>query len=118
MASIHVALTVAVAGSFALALAIGLVAFVRDRSPQPWLDRIILLVIASAALAALSGLGLVLAADRPRDVLHLLYGVVVVALMPVTRYMGRSGRCRSRAAWITLGGGAGLLVVVLLAQTG
>jgi len=118
MASIHVALTVVVAGSFVVAFAIGLVALVRDRSPQPWLDRIILLVIASAALAALSGLGLVLAADRPRDVLHLLYGVVVVALMPATRYMGRSGRWRSRGTWITIGGLAGILVVVRLVQTG
>ena len=117
MATIHLALTVATALALALTLAVGLLTLVRDRSPQPWLDRIILLDLAVGALAALTGLALVLAGDRPRDTLHLLYGVVVLAVVPGTRYMARAGRWSRRAGWIAIGALVGLLLVARLAMT-
>jgi hypothetical protein len=118
VATIHLALTATAALAFALTLAVGLPTLVRDRSPQPWLDRIILLDLAAGALATLSGLALVLTGDRPRDTLHLVYGVVVLAVVPSTRYMARAGRWRRRAGWISLGAVLGLLLVARLAMTG
>jgi hypothetical protein len=116
--TIHVALTATTALALALTLAVGLLTLGRDRSPQPWLDRIILLDLAVGALAALSGLALVLAGDRPRDALHLVYGVVVLAVVPSTRYMGRAGGWRRRAGWMSVGALLGLLLVARLAMTG
>jgi len=118
VATIHLALTVATALALALTLAVGLLTLVRDRSPQPLLDRIILLDLAVGALAALTGLALVLAGDRPRDTLHLVYGVVVLAVVPGTRYMARAGRWSRRAGWIAIGALVGLLLVARLAMTG
>jgi hypothetical protein len=116
--TIHLALTAATALGMALTLAVGLLTLVRDRSPQPWLDRIILLDLAVGALAALSGLALLLAGDRPRDTLHLFYGVIVLVVVPGTRYMARAGRWRRRAGWISLGAVVGLLLVGRLVMTG
>jgi len=116
--AIHLALTAATALAMALTLAVGLLTLVRDRSPQPWLDRIILLDLAVGALAALSGLALVLAGGRPHDTLHLVYGVVVLAVVPGTRYMARPGRWRRRAGWISLGAVLGIILVGRLAMTG
>jgi hypothetical protein len=118
VATIHLALAATAAAALALTLAIGLLTLARDRSPQPWLDRIILVDLAVGALAALSGLALVLAGDRPKDVLHLIYGVVVLAVVPSTRYMARAGRWRRRAGWISLGALIGLALVGRLAMTG
>lgn len=117
MATLHFMLTAATALGLALMLAVGLLTLVRDRSPQPWLDRIILLDLAVGALAALSGLALVIAGDRPGDTLHYVYGVAMLALVPATRYMARAGRWRPRAAWISVGGVVGLLLVARLVMT-
>jgi len=118
VATIHLAFTATAAVALALTLAVGLLTLARDRSPQPWLDRIILADLAVGAMAALSGLALVLAGDRPRDTLHLIYGVIVLAVVPGTRYMARAGGWRRRAGWISLGALLGLLVVGRLAMTG
>jgi hypothetical protein len=118
LTTLHIALTAATALGLALTLGVGLLTLVRDRSPQPWLDRIILLDLAVGALAALSGLALVIVGDRPGDTLHFVYGVAVLAVVPATRYMARAGRWRPRAAWISVGAVVGLLVVARLAMTG
>jgi len=116
--TIHLALTATTAVALALTLAVGLLTLARDRSPQPWLDRIILADLAVGALAALTGLALVLTGDRPRDTLHLIYGVIVLAVVPSTRYMARAGRWRRRAGWISVGALVGLVLVSRLAMTG
>jgi hypothetical protein len=81
-------------------------------------DRLVLAVLAATGLAALAGVWLAVTAGPPSDALHLVYGVVAFVVLPVARYVGRSGSARRQAGWLALGSLALLAVYARLLQTG
>lgn len=90
--------------------------FVRGADPQPWLDRLIIVEVALAAAAVLSGL-VKLSRGKPTDPLHLLYGVVLLTVIAGGRYLGRR-RGRRQTAWVAASSVVALGVIVRLAMTG
>jgi hypothetical protein len=83
---------------------------------QPWLDRSILLDLALAAVAALAGIAAFMRAG-PADMLHLLYGAVLLVVIAGGRYLGRRPG-RSQAGWVAVSSLVALGVIVRLAMTG
>jgi hypothetical protein len=81
-------------------------------------DRLVLAALGATGLAALLGAGSVVTSRPPSDALHIVYGVVALAVLPIARYIGRAGSDRRRAAWLALGSAVQLAVFVRLLQTG
>jgi hypothetical protein len=74
-----------------------------------------LLLVAAAGLAALGGLALLVTGHRPRDPLHLLYGVLIPAVVPVTE--GYSRRRPDRVILHRVAGGVVVAAILFRLQT-
>jgi len=110
------AIVVAVAAAATLVAAIALRA--GSAPARGWVDRAILGALALVALDGLLGLTLVALGHAPTDLLHVVYGVAALLVLPVARYAGRTRELRRRALWVA-GGSVVLLGILLrLAQTG
>jgi hypothetical protein len=107
----------AIAADLAL-VAVSAVALLTRRCSRLWGDRLILMVLAATGLTALVGGGFALTSRSPSDTLHLVYGVVALLVLPIARYIGRSGSDRRRSGWLALGSVVQLAVYVRLFQTG
>jgi hypothetical protein len=81
-------------------------------------DRLVLAVLAATGLAVLAGAWVALTARPPSDALHVVYGVVALAVLSIARYIGRSGSARRRAGWLAVGSLVQLAVFLRLLQTG
>jgi ABC-type Fe3+ transport system permease subunit len=109
----------AVAAGAAVCVAIsGMVAFVIRRDPQPWLDRALLAAVATAAVAMATGIVLLATGARPEDPLHLIYGVVLLVLPLIARYLARPARTGRQSIAVGIAGLVALTVIVRLIQTG
>jgi hypothetical protein len=80
-------------------------------------DRLVLAVLAATGLASLAGVLLAVTTRPPSDALHLIYGVVAFLMLPIARYIGRSGSARRRAGWLAAGSLVLLAVYARLLQT-
>ncbi|MDQ3871933.1 MAG: hypothetical protein M3301_10025 [Chloroflexota bacterium] len=103
MDSLHLALALlAVALSLLLAGVTGL-----DVARQRWhpflADRLILALLGALVLACAVGATIALRGRPPADLLHLLYSGLALAVVPVARYLARSGTPRRRAAIVGTG---------------
>lgn len=110
------AIVVLLAAVAALVGAIALRAGRRDA--HRWVDRAILAALAVIALDGLLGLGLVALGHAPTDLLHVVYGVAALVVLPVARWAERSADRRRRALWIAGGSLVLIGILVRLAQTG
>lgn len=81
-------------------------------------DRLILAVLAATGLTALFGAAVALTSRAPSDALHVVYGAVALVVLPIARYVGRTGSDRRRAGWLALGSLVELAVFARLFQTG
>jgi hypothetical protein len=81
-------------------------------------DRLVLAVLATTGLAALLGAGVAVSSRPPADGLHLVYGAVALAVLPIARYLARAGSDRRRAGWLLLGSVVQLAIYARLLQTG
>jgi hypothetical protein len=95
---IHAALALVTAVGAAAGVLAGAWALATRSSGILWLDRFLLVVLAAAALAGLVGLLLLVTGGHPQDPLHIVYGVLVVAIVPATRYVSRGWTERRQAA--------------------
>jgi Kef-type K+ transport system membrane component KefB len=100
---IHQALSlIAVVGDVGVLLLAGLGVLLR-RWDRVLADRLILAVLAATGLAALAGVAVALQSRPPSDPLHLVYGIAAILVLPIARYLGRSGSDRRRAGWLAVG---------------
>lgn len=117
MSELHAAAgTGLLAGAVGFA-AIGGVMALLDRAPT-WLDWLRTTLIVALVLQAGVGLLVLAGGDAPREQIHWLYGVVIVAVPVLAASFVEEAPPRARAAVLSL---AGLLVAVLawrLAATG
>jgi heme A synthase len=88
------------------------------RGGSPWTDRLRIGLTVVIGLQVLAGLAMFATALRPRESLHLLYGVVALAILPIAGSFASEAPPRPRA-WV-LAGACLILLVVLwrLASTG
>jgi len=88
------------------------------RGGSPWIDRLRRGLTIVIGLQAVTGALLFIAGDRPRESLHLLYGLAALAILPLAGAFAGEAPLRPRA-WV-LGGACLLLLVVAwrLASTG
>jgi hypothetical protein len=104
---------VAVAG----ALALSGIGWLTGRSPQPWLDRLILTQLVLVMCAVVTGAGGPLGGRWPADPLHFLYAGLALAVVPFGRYLGRRSD-RSTVRWVLLAGVVQIGLLVRLWMTG
>lgn len=64
------------------------------------------------------GLGLLAGSGRPREVLHFIYALVALGMLPVVDMLVRRAGPRGRAIATFAGAAIGLGVIVRLFQTG
>ena len=83
--TIHVLLALATAALVVALAIVALGAAVGRSVSRTVLDRLVLAVILASAVGAISGLGLVLLDRSASDLLHLVYGVATVVILPVAR---------------------------------
>jgi len=104
---------VAVAG----ALALSGIGSLTGRSPQPWLDRMILTQLVLVVCAVVTGLLGPVGGRWPGDPLHFLYAALALAMLPFARYLGR-GSEHSTVRWVLVGGVVQIGLFVRLWMTG
>jgi hypothetical protein len=113
MAELHTALAwIAVVGAVAVVAAALPTAAGRTASYR-LLDLAILGLILSTAVAALTGLLLLLLGHRPSEGLHFLYAAVALAAIPIARYGMRDRSVIRMARFVAL---AGVIVLVSIAR--
>jgi hypothetical protein len=118
LSSVHFWFALAAIAADLVLVAMSLVGVAARRWDRVWGDRLVLAVLATTGLAVLLGAGVAVSSRPPADGLHLVYGAMALAVLPIARYIGRAGSDRRRAAWLLLGGVAQLAVYVRLFQTG
>jgi hypothetical protein len=118
LSSLHLWLAVAAIAADLGLVAVSLLGVATRRWNRLLGDRLVLAVLATTGLAALVGASLAVTSRPPDDVLHLIYGLVALAVLPIARYIGRSGSDRRRAGWLAAGSLVLLAVYARLVQTG
>lgn len=115
---LHVTLALASAAAMLLVAGEGAVRLVRGRPPGRaaavgWSALVILL-----GMTAAGGLALLAAGHRPREFLHLLYAVLVLALVPLADALAAQTAPRRRALARLLGALVAVGVIARLFATG
>ena len=103
MSGLHAGLAVVAAIGVGLLFLAAVAASAGWSRGRPWLDRAMLIQVATAAAALVTGLLLLIAGNRPADPLHLLYGVVLVAIALVVRAAAGRRPTRRVGVWLVLG---------------
>ncbi len=116
--SFHLALAVsAVAVAGLVLLASGYAVLTHDYR-RILIDRLLLAAVALLLLAGVTGLLVFATSRRLSDPLHLVYGLVVVAALPVARYLARQGTPRRRGSYMMAGTVVSLALLARLSMTG
>jgi hypothetical protein len=118
LSSLHLWFAVAAIAADLGLVAVSLVGVATRRWNRLLGDRLVLAVLGATGLAALLGAGVAVTSRAPSDALHFVYAVVALVVLPIARYIGRSGSDRRRAGWLALGSLVQLTVFVRLLQTG
>lgn len=117
MSQLHAWSALALLGAFTLVAAAGTFAAVAGRgfTPVEWFRRV---AIATAAVAVLAGALAYLAGARPAELLHLLYAVALLGVLPLGATFAAEAPPTARAG--VLGGAAaiGLILAWRLFATG
>jgi hypothetical protein len=118
MSEVHAGLAIVALAAALACLAAAVALRMGSRPARPWVDRAILVALAVIALEGLLGLGLVALRHAPGDLLHVVYGVAALIVLPAARWAGRSTDLRRRALWMAGGSLALLGILFRLGQTG
>lgn len=86
--------------------------------PGLWAGRLRALVILILIITIAGGLGILAGGGRPREVLHFIYALVALGILPVANLLARSMGPRGRSSATLVATLVGLGVVVRLIQTG
>jgi hypothetical protein len=89
------------AAVLAVLVAALLPAFERSRSYR-WLDRTIIVQVATTVLTAVLGIATLAVGGRLRDPLHLLYAVIVAALPVAVRLAAQGRPARTVGRWVAI----------------
>jgi hypothetical protein len=108
------AITLAAIAAFGVAAAVVAVA---DRFHDA-LGRLRTLLLVVIGLQVLVGAGTWLSGVRPRDDLHMLYGVVLLAVLPLADNFAEEAPPRARAGVLAVAALVGLALVWRLSSTG
>jgi hypothetical protein len=87
------------------------------RTPPPFVLGGIVWAWLAVAATALAGVVVALAAQPPRDPLHIVYGVIAVAALPGTALIARGRGGSSQAIVWAIGGIVFVILVMRLFQT-
>jgi hypothetical protein len=98
------------------AWAVGLV--VARRTGGPMLYGELVWIVLAIAVAGLIGIVIALTAAPPRDPLHILYGLLAAAALPVAALVARDRPSRQRSAVLGIGLIVLAILMVRLFQTG
>jgi hypothetical protein len=90
----------------------------RNRPPGTLAARLSGLMLLVLGLAAAGGLGLFVGGSRPHEELHLLYGALAFAPVPVVNAFSGRASIRGRALATALAALIGLVVILRLFMTG
>jgi hypothetical protein len=103
-----------------LTAALIVVAFVVARllGHRAWLETAWKVVVGAVALEASIGIILYATGDRPKETLHLLYGVVAVVALPAASSFAQDAPPKARSWVLVVGGAFTLLMVWRLFSTG
>jgi hypothetical protein len=115
--SVHVLLGLAF-GAVIVALAATSVAGLFGRGNRLLADRLVLAAIAVVAVAAASGLAVLVLVGPPSDALHFVYAAVALLGFPVVRYVARNAQPRRFSLFLGIAAVALLGVVARLWTTG
>ena len=88
------------------------------RGARPWIERARTLLTALIALQAAVGALLYVTGGRPGETLHVLYGVVALAALPLASSFSSEAPPKARAGVLALGGLLTLGLLVRLLSTG
>jgi hypothetical protein len=102
MAGLHTLLAWLTVGSTLAVLVASLPGALGRSTSRLWIDRAILLEMACAGVASLAGLALAVSQRGPADLLHFVYGVAVLGIIPASRYIVRGKSGRRFARWIAV----------------
>lgn len=88
--------------------------FLRDRPPGRLSAGVSVTAIISVGMTAAGGLAMLVSGERPEEVLHLIYAVLALGLIPFGDSLAAHARPRRRAIARILGALVALLVIVRL----
>jgi hypothetical protein len=108
MDALHAILAWVAAAAAVAVVVVGAAVAVGRLSSRRLVDRAILASLGATGAAGAAGLVLPLTNRPPGDPLHLLYGVVAFAALPLARYHARDGRIERIGRWVAV---AGIVVV-------
>lgn len=97
IADVHHIAAPLVAAAAALLLVVVLVGAARGRPVRLAADRAILLALAFVAFGVLTGAAVLIGGPGPKDLLHFVYALVALAVLPLARFWDRLGRRRALA---------------------
>jgi hypothetical protein len=115
---LHAWLAIAATAAGAAILAASLLAVLGAPVTRRLLDRLLLVLLATAGLAALLGPVIWIGGRPPADPLHALYGAVAVLALPATRAVAGRRPVASTARWLLLGSLVTLGALLRLWMTG
>jgi hypothetical protein len=102
MAGPHALLAWLTVGATVAVLIAALPAAIGGQSSRRWIDRAILLQVASTVGACLAGAAVALTGRGPGDLLHFVYALSVLVLVPGARYAVHDATERRFAGWIAV----------------
>jgi hypothetical protein len=82
------------------------------------LDRLVLALLAATGVAAVLGIGVLIAVRPPSDALHLVYGAAAVLAVPAARTIAGMRRSPRLGWWLAAGGLVTLGALLRLWATG
>lgn len=91
---------------------------VRSRPPGAFAARVSGFLLFVLGLTAAGGLGLFMIGGRPHETLHLLYGVLAFAPIPLVDALAGRASARGRALATTFAALIGLILILRLFMTG
>jgi hypothetical protein len=91
---------------------------VRNAAPSSLSQRLEQFVLLALLVTAAGGLGVVVGGGAPRDSLHYMYVVIVIALLPLATTLTRNRSARLCAGATLAAVLTALVVIVRLSQTG
>lgn len=101
MALLHSLLAYSVLAAAVTTLGLAVLGIIAGPRVRIWLDRLVLATLVFLAVAALSGLPLLLGRP-PADVLHIVYALTAPLILLAGRYLGRHGSIRRRSLLVVL----------------
>jgi uncharacterized membrane protein YwaF len=118
LAVVHAWVATLAAVVAAALVVLGVLDALRLVEARRWLDRLVLLLVATVIVAAILGPGIVIGVRPPSDPLHFLYALVAVMAVPAFRLVAQQRRSDRLGGWLAVGGLVTLGALLRLWATG